>query len=324
MHRSSSIIRYGDCNGMFLASVSSSKDVTITICNSYITGITDPNSDTRVDKLAKTFYHFLAMDGTVQGCMKGNDFLVRGYNEKLAQTKLAATNDIFVMPGVWAWRTLTFNLGVDGVPRTFKVISFAVNGVEKDEDVQIKLKNGKVLKKDATITVGPDGSVDVNIYLNPKEDYRDMVSVVLGLEDTISHQRFLGVVHIHPVAVKESDLIKIAVAPNYQIPGDAYGRYPVQLLDNVAQAFFAVDGHEGLDKQTILNDVLDAVGGQDALNQKFNVSLPLYVVHDIDSCTGVYLKIWSTLQDPSVSCRRWECIRRSTLRRSWLTTSIHS
>ncbi|WP_456367098.1 hypothetical protein [Thermococcus sp.] len=89
------------------------------------------------------------------------------------------------------------------------------------------------------------------------------------------------------------------MAPNYQIPGDAYGRYPVQFLDNISQAFFAVDGHEGLDRQTILNDILDAVGGEDALNGNFKVELPLYVVHDIDSCTGVYLKIWSTLQDPA-------------------------
>ena len=46
--------------------------------------------------------------------------------------------------------------------------------------------------------------------------------------------------------MRESDLIKIAVAPNYQIPGDAYGRYPVQFLANISQAFFAVDGHGGL------------------------------------------------------------------------------
>ena len=60
-----------------------------------------------------------------------------------------------------------------------------------------------------------------------------------------------------------------------------------------------MDGHQGLDKQTILDDILDYIGGQDVLNQKFKVDLPLYVVHDIDSCTGVYLKIWSTLQDPA-------------------------
>jgi len=46
--------------------------------------------------------------------------------------------------------------------------------------------------------------------------------------------------------VKESDLIKIAIGPNYQLPGDTYGRYPAQLLANISQAFFAVDGHSEL------------------------------------------------------------------------------
>ena len=96
--------------------------------------------------------------------------------------------------------------------------------------------------------------------------------------------------HIHPVAVKESDLIKTAVLPNYQLPGDTYGRYPAQLLANISQAFFAVDGHDGLDKQAILNDVLDAIGGQDALANRNEIELPLYVYHDMDSCTAVSLK----------------------------------
>ena len=71
-------------------------------------------------------------------------------------------------------------------------------------------------------------------------NYRNTIPIVLGLEDVQFNQRFLGVIHIHPVAVKESELIKIATLPNYQIPGDAYGRYPVQLLNKIAQVFFAV------------------------------------------------------------------------------------
>ena len=59
--------------------------------------------------------------------------------------------------------------------------------------------------------------------------YRDMVFVVLGLEDVQSGQLFLGVIHIHPIAVKESGLIKIAVTLKYKIR-DAHGRHPVHLL----------------------------------------------------------------------------------------------
>ncbi|NPA77073.1 MAG: hypothetical protein GXN93_04960, partial [Candidatus Diapherotrites archaeon] len=168
------VIDFGDCNGMFLAQVNKNNDVTLTICESYISGISDPSTDTRVNKLAQTFKRFLSMDGSVQGCMQGSAFLVRGYNENLAKTKTAATNDIFVMPGVWSWRTLTFNLGVDGVPRTFKVLSFAVNGADaSDVNILVKAKDSqKILAKNATFTVNTDGTVDANVWLNPKKDYR--------------------------------------------------------------------------------------------------------------------------------------------------------
>ncbi len=298
-------INYGNCNGLFEARVESEGNVTkITICNSAVEGISDPNNSPQVGKIAKTLYHFLAMDGSVEGCINNGVFLVRGYNEKLAQTKLTALNNVYVMPGVWAERTLVFNVGVQGVPRTFKILSVAVDGAD-DKDVNITLPSKKIkpnkLKKDKTFTVGPDGSVDANIYLNPKASYKDTVSVVVGLQDTVSKQTFLGVIHIHPVAVKESDLIKTAIAPNYLLPGNSNSRYPIQLLENLKQAFFAVDGdNDQLDREQIFNDIVANLGGMDELINRANnreMNLPVYVYHDLDSCYAVYGRIWSTLQD---------------------------
>lgn len=61
--------------------------------------------------------------------------------------------------------------------------------------------------------------------------------------------------------------------------------------------FFAVDRHEGLDKEQIYKDIVNDVGGPDAFANRTTIDLPLYVYHDMDSCTAVSLKIWSTLQD---------------------------
>ncbi|NPA76414.1 MAG: hypothetical protein GXN93_01520, partial [Candidatus Diapherotrites archaeon] len=83
---------------------------------------------------------------------------------------------------------------------------------------------------------------------------------------------------------------------NYQLPGDTYGRYPVQFLDQIKGAFFAVDGHEGLDKEQIYKDIIQDVGGPDAFADNNYIELPLYVYHDMDSCTAVSLRIWSTLR----------------------------
>ena len=292
-----------DCDGLAIARVTRDH-YELNVCKQTIDQITkelgkssgDITQTPTFQKLKEAVYHFFAMDGQVLGCVddKGN-FIIKGVRAS-GSTSVVAMNDVFVMPYLHAERVLTFNLPPLDVKREFNITHVAIEGLPKDGKLVIKSADANFAEGNV-FSVNPDGQTTVSIELNA--DVQDTVTMVLTLKEVPLGFKYLGVIRIHPVGVKESDFIKIATAPGYELPGDKH--YPLQLIDRLfsAGAVKPLDGYsDGYNPGEIKADILGPKGERaDYYNAQLELSLPIYLVHDVQSCVDLQMNIWGKMKD---------------------------